>query len=348
MNPLLWLLAVSAGVTAANLYYAQPLLADIARAFDAAPGTIGLITTATQLGYATGLLLVVPLADSYDRRRLILGAATGGMLGLIAVGLAPSLPFLLVASYVLGVLTITPQLSVPYAATLADDRTRGRSVGLVISGLLVGILLSRTVSGVLGAHFGWRAPFLIAAAATAVLILVLARLLPSQLPPRHVPYRELLGSLPRLVASLPPLRRHAILGALAFGAFSVFWTTLPFHLAAPPLHYGSDVAGLFGLLGVAGALAAPLAGRLTDRYGPHWVNGGGIAIVAISFAVLAAAGHTLVGLGLGVLLLDFGVQGNHVSNQTRILGPRRVAAKPPQHRLHGELLPRRRGRLGAG
>jgi len=165
-----------------------------------------------------------------------------------------------------------------------------------------------------------RAPFLIAAAATAVLIPVLARLLPSQLPPRRVPYRELLGSLPRLVASLPPLRRHAILGAFAFGAFSVFWTTLPFRLATPPLHYGSDVAGLFGLLGVAGAFAAPLAGRLTDRYGPHWVNGGGIAVVAIAFAVFAAAGHTLVGLGLGILLLDFGVQGNHVSNQTRILG----------------------------
>jgi len=176
------------------------------------------------------------------------------------------------------------------------------------------------VSGALGSRFGWRAPFLVAAAATAVLIVVLARLLQPQLPPRRVPYRELLRSLPKIVANLPPLRRHAVLGAFAFAAFSVFWTTLPFRLAAPPLHYGSEVAGLFGLLGVAGAFAAQLAGRLTDRYGSRWVNGGGIAVVAISYAVLAAAGHTLLGLGLGIVLLDFGVQGNHVSNQTRILG----------------------------
>lgn len=320
MTSILWLLAVSAGMTAANLYYAQPLLGTIAAEFHAQPGTIGLLITATQLGYATGLLLLVPLADSFDRRRLIIGVASGGMLALVGAGLAPSLPFLMIACFVVGLLSVTPQLSIPYAATLADDRTRGRSVGLIISGLLIGILLSRTVSGLVGAHLGWRAPFLIAAAATAVLVVVLARRLPSQLPPRPVPYPELVRSLPRLVMTLPALRRHALLGALAFGAFSLFWTSLPFRLARAPLHYGSEAAGLFGIVGVAGALAAPLAGRLTDRYGWRWVNVGGMVIIALAYLVFAAAGETLVGLGLGIVILDFGVQANHVSNQTRVLG----------------------------
>ena len=317
---LLWLLAISAGMTVASLYYAQPLLAEMARAFDAPPREIGLVTTVTQLGYATGMLLFVPLADAYDRRLLILGAVGLEAVGLVVVGIAPSLPLLLAASYVMGAVTVTPQLSVPYAATLADDATRGRSVGLVMSGLLIGILLSRTVSGALARPFGWRAPFLIAAGACVALGLVLARLLPSQRPARRVAYRELLGSLPRLVATLPPLRRHAVLGGLTFGAFSVFWTTLPFRLATPPLDYGSDTAGLFGLVGVAGALAAPLAGRLADRFGSRVVNAGAIAVVIVSYAMLAAFGDSLVGLAAGVILLDFGAQANHISNQTRVLG----------------------------
>ena len=319
MNPILWLLAFGAGMTAANAYYAQPLLADIATAFHATSAAAGLVTMATQLGFAAGLVLIVPLADSHDRRRIILGATAGGTLALVAVALAPSLPFLVLASVFLGFLTVTPQLSVAYAATLADDRTRGRAIGRVVSGLLVGILLSRAVSGVLGARIGWRGPFFVAAAATSLLLAVFARYLPSQLPPRKVPYGQLLASLPRLVVELAPLRRHAVLGALVMGAFSVFWTTLTFRLAAPPLHHGSGVAGLLSLLGVAGALAAPLAGRLTDRHGARWVNGDGIAVVALAYAVFAAAGHTLIGLGAGIVLLDSGIQGNHVSNQTRVL-----------------------------
>jgi predicted MFS family arabinose efflux permease len=153
-----------------------------------------------------------------------------------------------------------------------------------------------------------------------VLVLVLWKKLPSQKPPSRVPYRELLASLPRLVRDSAPVRRHAILGALTFAAFSVFWTTLPFRLATPPLHYGSEVAGLFGLVGVAGALAAPLAGRLADRYGSRWVNAAATAIVVLSYGVFALAGHTLGGLAVGVLLLDFGAQANHISNQTRVLG----------------------------
>src|SRR5262249_2102732 len=227
MNQLLWLLAASAGMTVANLYYAQPLLGALADAFGSPPSTVGLLITATQLGYAAGLVLLVPLADSHDRRRLILGVVAGGTIGLVAAGLAPTLPFLLAASFVLGLLSVTPQLAIPYAATLADDRSRGRSVGLVISGLLLGVLLSRSLSGIIGAHLGWRAPFLVAAGANGLLLLTLARRLPSQLPPRPVPYRELVRSLPALVATTPPLRRHAVLGALAFGSFRLFWTALP-------------------------------------------------------------------------------------------------------------------------
>ncbi|WP_242343725.1 MFS transporter [Anaeromyxobacter terrae] len=317
---LLWLLAGTAGLTVANLYYSQPLLPMIAAELHVAPGTAGLVSTATQIGYAVGMLLLVPLGDGHERRRLIVAMTGAVSAALVGVAVAPGLGALLAASFLLGATTIVPQLVVPYAVAVADPAARGRSVGLVMSGLLVGILLSRTVSGVLGAHIGWRATYAGAAGTMLLLAIALRFVLPAQEPPSRARWADLLASLPRLVREEPLLRRHALLGALAFAAFSVFWTTLAFHLARPPLGYGSSVAGLFGVVGVSGAIAAPVAGRLADRHGSRIVNLGAIVAVLASFGVLALGRASLAGLAAGVVLLDFGAQANHISNQTIVLG----------------------------
>jgi predicted MFS family arabinose efflux permease len=320
LRRLLWLLAVTAGLTVANLYYVQPLLPVIAAELHVTARAAGLVSTATQLGYAVGILLLVPLGDGHERRRLIVGMTVAVAVALVAVAAAPGLGALAGASLVLGATTIVPQLVVPFAVAAAPEGARGRSVGLVMSGLLVGILLSRTVSGLVAARVGWRWTYVGAAVLMVVLAALLRALLPRQAPPAAASWRNLVASLPALVRDEPLLRRHALLGALAFAAFSVFWTTLAFHLAAPPLGHGSAVAGLFGIVGVAGAIAAPLAGRLADRHGSAIVNLAAIVTVLASFGVLAAFGRSLAGLAAGVVILDFGVQANQISNQTTVLG----------------------------
>jgi predicted MFS family arabinose efflux permease len=211
-----------------------------------------------------------------------------------------------------------PQAIVPYAAGAARPTERGGVVGTVMSGVLIGILLSRTVSGLLGARFGWRAVYVLAAGGMLGLAILLRALLPPQRPERVVPWGELYRSIGALVRTEPVLRQHSVMGALTFGAFSVFWSTLSFHLATLPPHYGSAVTGAFGVVGVVGALAAPLVGRFADRRDPRVINGAAIATVAASFAVLAVWRGSLVGIAVGVILLDLGVQANHISNQARI------------------------------
>jgi predicted MFS family arabinose efflux permease len=320
LGALLWILAVAAGVSVANLYYSQPLLEMMARDFRVGPHEIGLVPTLTQIGYAAGMLLVVPLGDAQERRRLIVLTCAAAAVISFCVALAPTLPTLLAASFALGLATCAPQLAVPYAAGLVPADERGRSVGKVMSGLLIGILLSRTVSGLVGAHLGWRSIYFIAGGAMVALSILLRIALPVQPPERQVRYIDLLRSLPGLVKREPLLRRHALLGALAFASFSAFWTTLAFLLSTPPYHYGSDVAGLFGIVGVAGALAAPLAGRVADRRGTRVVNGLALACVLLSWIVFGLVWRSLFGIAVGVVLLDAGVQASHISNQTRVLG----------------------------
>lgn len=317
---LLWLLAVAAGLTVANLYYCQPLLALMGAELHASTHEIGLVAVLTQAGYAAAMLFIIPLGDSEERRRLMVLAAGASALALLLVGLAPSLWLLLAGSFVLGLTTAVPQLAVPYAAGLVPAEIRGRSVGKVMSGLLIGILLSRTVSGAVAERLGWRAIYLFASAAMLAFAVLLRVLLPRQEPQSRVGYLELLKSLPPLLRREPLLRRHGALGALALAGFSTFWTTLVFLLATPPHHSGAGMAGLFGLVGVAGALVAPLSGRLADRHGARRVNLYALLVVLASWIVFATLWRSLWGLGLGVILLDLGVQANHISNQTRVLG----------------------------
>jgi predicted MFS family arabinose efflux permease len=222
-----------------------------------------------------------------------------------------------------GVTAITPQLLLPFAAHLAGPQERGRVVGTVMSGLLVGILAARTVSGVVGEHLGWRAMYALAAAVMVALALALRGLLPRSQPDHSgLPYLGLLRSIGGLLRDEPVLRQSCLFGAMGFGAFSAFWTTLAFHLAGPPFRYPSGVIGLFGLVGVVGALAAPLAGRFADRRSPRSTIGAGLACVLLAYAVLFGLGRSPWGLVAGVVLLDLGAQSAHISNQSRIFAVR--------------------------
>jgi predicted MFS family arabinose efflux permease len=312
------LLALSAGATVANLYYNQPLLASMARSFGASESDVGLIPTLTQLGYGMAMLVLVPLGDRYERRALIVRMTWISVLALGLVAVAPSLPTLAAASFILGVASMTPQYIVPYAAGAAAPEERGSVVGTVMSGLLIGILLSRTLSGFVGARYGWRAMYIAAACAMAALGGVLRVYLPRQAPEHDVPLRALYTSLIGLVRDEPVLRLHAVLGALTFAAFSAFWSTLAFHLSTPPLAYGSAVVGAFGVIGVVGAVAAPLVGRFADGRDSGVVTLAAGSLVLLSFIVFGVFGNSLIGLGVGVVLLDLGVQANQVTNQTRI------------------------------
>ena len=318
-----WVLAAGCAVAVANLYYSQPLLAGMAADFGASPSQMGLVSALTQVGYAFGMLLFVPLGDVLERRRLILVMLGAVTLTLIAVAVSPGLPWLAAASLLLGITTITPQLIVPLAASLSGPAERGRVVGTVMSGLLIGILLSRTVSGVVGAHLGWRAMYGIAAGLTVALAVVLRLTLPVSRPPAAgLSYPRLLASLAGLVRDEPVLREACLFGGLAFAAFSAFWTTLAFFLAGPPYGYGSDQVGLFGLVGVAGAVAAPLAGKVADARSPRLTNGVGLAAALLAFLLFGLLGDRLAGLVAGIILMDAGVQASHISNQARIFSLR--------------------------
>jgi predicted MFS family arabinose efflux permease len=315
---LVYLLALAAGLTVANIYYNQPLLPAVARHFGVSAQAASFLSVMTQLGYAAGLLLLVPLGDMLERRGLIAGSAIATSLVLLVVVFSPSLGFIIGASFLLGLVSITPQLIVPYAADLAPPRKRGQVVGMIMGGLFIGILFSRTVGGFLGARLGWQAVFGLGSALTLLMALLLAVLLPRQAPPGRLSYGQLLSSLLPLFLREPVLRRHALLGALGFGAFSAFWTTLAFYLAARPEHYGSQVVGLFGLVGIVGAAIAPFSGWLSDRFSARWVNGISLLAIVVAFLLMLLADQSLGWLVLGVFLMDAGVQTNQISNQTRI------------------------------
>jgi predicted MFS family arabinose efflux permease len=321
-SALVWLMALTCGLVVANIYYNQPLLAAIGRTFHVSDSRASLIATATQVGYTIGMLLVVPLGDMLERKRLIIWMllAAVGCLGAAAV--APTFGLLAVASVLIGICSSVPQLLLPMAATLAPEADRGRIVGRVMSGLLIGILLSRTVSGYVGAHLGWRTVFEGAAALMLGLAALLAWRLPRDRPAFQGSYASLMQSLGTLVRELPALRRSALVGAAIFASFSVFWTTLTFYLAGPAYHYGSDVAGFFGLIGALGALAAPLAGKVADTRGPRYAITVGIGLALASYVLLGVGGGYLAGLVLGVILLDVGVQSAHISNQTLVFSLR--------------------------
>jgi predicted MFS family arabinose efflux permease len=314
------LMSVSVGVIVANLYYIQPLLSSIASSFHISIPQVGSVAMLTQLGAALGMLFFVPLGDTKERRRLIVSLLVFESLFLALMASAQSYLWLALASLGIGIAGSTVHLIVPFAAQLASPARRGAAVGAVLSGLLFGILLARTFSGLLGAWMGWRAIYWLASAMMLLLAVLIRRGLPRSTPTLTLSWPKLIHSAAMLVRSQPVLREAALLSAILFCAFSAFWTTLVFFLETPPYHYGSGVAGLFGLVGAAGALSAPFIGRLADRYGARRNVLFALLITVASFVVLYLFGKHISGLIAGVILLDIGVQAGHVSNQTRIYG----------------------------
>jgi predicted MFS family arabinose efflux permease len=311
-------MALAAGLSVANIYYNQPMLGLMVTDFQGA-GHARLVPAATQLGYALGLLLLVPLGDSLDRRRLIVAQSVVLVAALALAAAAPSVLVLLLASVVIGAMATIAQQIVPLAAELAAPEHRGSVVGTVMSGLLAGILLARTVSGGVGAYFQWRTMFSLGAVIAALMGVLLFFTLPRRPPELRYRYSDLLLSLGSLTRSQPALRRSVMIQGAMFACFSIFWTTLALLLQEPPFRLGSEVAGLFGIIGLAGVVIAPMAGRLSDKRGPHGIIGLGILLVLAAF-ILFAAYPTLTGLTLGVVLLDTGVQMSMIANQSVIFG----------------------------
>ncbi len=309
-------MAVACGIAVSSIYFNQPMLGLLEQAF---PGSrlAGMIPTVTQLGFAAGLFFVVPLGDLMERRRLIV--AQFGLLA-IALGLAaaaPGLGFLLLASALVGMGATVAQQIVPFAAHLAPAERRGAVVGTVMAGLLAGILLSRTAAGAVADLYGWRAIFALAVPVSLLAGAMMARILPESRPDGRMTYGSLLGSLTGLWHDFPTLRRAAFTQALQFASFSVFWTTLALLLQSPRFNLGSAYAGAFGVIGLVGVLAAPLAGRAADRIGPERVVAMG-AVVSLAAWLVFGLWLSLAGLVLGVVLLDFGAQVSMVSNQSII------------------------------
>ncbi|MDU4695419.1 MAG: MFS transporter [Paenibacillus sp.] len=311
-------MAVTAGIAVANLYYIQPLLAEIAAAFHVTQAQVGIAATLTQVGYALGMLMILPLADIREKKTLILimlGCSAGALLFL---AFAWNSTVLSIASFAVGFTSVVPQLIVPLAAQLADPKERGRIIGIVMSGLLIGILVSRTFSGLVGEYFGWPAVYFIASGLMILLALFLAFRLPKSPSTTTAGYGKLFRSMASLIKELPLLREASLNGGMMFAAFSVFWTTLSFLLAEPRYGLGPDAAGLFGLIGVVGALAAPVAGRMADQRSPRFTIGIGMVAVILAYVCLLGFGYVLAGLVVGVILLDLGVQSTQISNQARI------------------------------
>lgn len=312
------LMAFTCGAAVANLYYNQPLLGLIARSFGTDAAGVAAVPTATQLGYAVGLFLLGPLGDRYDRRRVILCLAGALALSLLVTAAAPSLAWLAACSFAIGVSATLVQQVIPMVAHLAPEQQRGRIVGTVMSGLLLGILCGRFVAGMVGGSFGWRAMFAASGVGAALLGLVLMRTLPRLGVPSAGSYSGLLRSTLAQGARYPVLREAALGGALLFGAFSAFWVALTPLLESAAFHLDARVAGVFGLVGAAGALMAPLAGRWSDRRGPIVVLGAAIGVVIVSFGVFYVSGNSLAGLVAGTVLMDLGIQAALIANQARI------------------------------
>ncbi|WP_219907883.1 MFS transporter [Enhygromyxa salina] len=322
---LIGLLASIAGLAVASLYYSQPMLAVMAEAIGASDTEIGLVPMLTQLGYAFGILFLAPLGDRFDRRRIIIIKAAVLAGALLVSAVASNLEILLAASLVIGLSATLAQDVVSASATLAPETSRGKVVGTVMTGVLMGILLSRVISGLVAESFGWRTMFLGAAASIVVVWVLAMRGLPRVKPTTALAYSALLGSLLVLWRRHSALRRAAIAQGLLSVGFSAFWSTLALMLHDEPFHLGSAAAGAFGLAGAAGALAAPVAGRLADRKGPVLVTRLGAGLAALSFGIIALAPlltpHGQLWLiGVSVLGFDLGVQVTLIAHQTIIYG----------------------------
>lgn len=315
---LIALMSVATGLAVASNYYAQPLLDTITRAFSLSAGKAGFIVTAAQLGYAAGLLFLVPLGDMFERRALIVSMTLLAAGGMLITASSQSLTMMILGTALTGLFSVVAQILVPLAATLASPEKRGKVVGTIMSGLLLGILLARTVAGLLASLGGWRTVYWVATVLMVLMAFALWRGLPKVKQETHLNYPQLLGSVFRLFANDKLLRTRAVLGCLTFANFSILWTSMAFLLAGAPFNFSDGVIGLFGLAGAAGALGARPAGGIADKGKSHLTTTVGLVLLLLSWIAIWFGHVSVLALVIGILVLDLTVQGVHITNQTVI------------------------------
>lgn len=311
------MMAIIAGAVITNIYCTQPILPLIAAGLRVNITAVDLVAGAALLGFSTGLALLLPLGDRFDRRKLVLTQIALALVFAATSAIAPGIWALIAASFALGIVSCVPQQLVPFAAVMSLPSERGRNVGTVVSGIMVGILVGRTIAGVIGAAWGWRAVYGAEAAFMVPVFIAAAALLPKGVPSTNLSYGRLLASLWPLVRDNRPIRESMIIQSLLWACFNAFWVNLAALLKSGPWHLGSAWAGGFGIIGAAGAFAASLGGNATDRVGFRKVIGASIGIATLAYLILSGAATSLTMLIVGVIVLDIGVQSGLVSNQTR-------------------------------
>lgn len=315
---ILWTLAIVAGISVANLYYNQPLLNVMRHELGVSEFKSNLIAMITQVGYALGLLFIVPLGDLFQRKKIILINFILLIFSLITIAVAPNIYIIWIASFITGICSMIPQIFVPIASQFSRPENKGRNVGVVISGLLTGILASRVVSGFVGEILGWREMYFIAAGLMLICAIVVLKVLPDIRPTFQGKYAELMKSLFLLIKDYPSLRIYSIRAALAFGSFLAMWSCLAFKMGQSPFYANSDVIGILGLCGIAGALTASFVGKYVKTVGIRNFNFIGCTLIILSWASLYFWGNSYVGIITGVILIDIGMQCIQLSNQTSI------------------------------
>lgn len=317
---ILWTLAIVAGISVANIYYIQPLLNMIRHELGISEFRTNLIAMVTQIGYAAGLLFITPLGDLYQRKKILLVNFTVLIFSLLTIALANNIHLILIASFLTGACSMIPQIFIPIAAQFSRPENKGRNVGIVLSGLLTGILASRVVSGFVGEWLGWREMYYIAAGMMMVCAVIILKVLPDIQTNFQGKYSDLMKSLLALVREFPQLRMYSIRAALNFGSLLAMWSCLAFKMGQAPFHAGSDVIGLLGLCGVAGAITASFVGGYVKRVGVRRFNFIGCGLILFSWLLFFLGENTYIGIILGIILIDIGMQCIQLSNQTSEIG----------------------------
>ena len=336
---ILWTLAIVAGISVANLYYNQPLLNMIRHDLGVSEFKTNLIAMVTQIGYALGLLFIIPLGDLYQRKKIIVTNFAILIVSLLTIALAPNIHIILIASFLTGICSVIPQIFVPIASQFSKPENKGRNVGIVISGLLTGILASRVISGFIGEVFGWREMYHIAAALMLICGIVVMKVLPDIRPTFKGKYSDLMKSLFLLLKEYPLLRIYSIRAALAFGSFLAMWSCLAFKMGQAPFYAGSNVIGMLGLCGIAGALSASVVGKYVRRVGVRRFNFIGCGLILFAWFLLFAGENTYFGIVAGIIIIDIGMQCIQLPGQHLRALSRRI--QPCQHDFYDDLLCRR-------
>lgn len=317
-NSVLYLMSISAGLVVANLYYSQPLLNQIAETFNVGESAASNVVLAAQLGYAIGLLIIIPLGDMISNIKILKVDFVVMIISLLAAATSTSLWMLVISCLFIGISSAIPQFFVPMAANLADDKNRGRAIGVMMTGLLIGIIGSRVISGFIGGQFGWQTMYYVSAAAMVILFIILYLKLPRLNPHYEGTYGQLIKSLWVFFKTQPTLRLAIMRGALSFAGLTAMWTTLVF-VMKDSFGYGSTVTGLFGLLGIVGAVGANVVGKLNDRYSKNKIITIGILLLLFSWLLFLFSTHFIIGLAIGIITVDLGQQTIHITNQNIIL-----------------------------